>query len=184
MDRRLRALSDEKLVLLAKAARDTDAFGELARRHGAALHGFLVRLCRDEERARDASQSAFVQAFVHIKSFRGHSSFKTWLFKIAYREFLKTVRKAQADLRLQEDIGRHVEELSQAGTGQSVDIARGLERLTENERVCIGLCAIFGLTHEEASRTLNLPIGTIKSHINRGRAKLDRHLNSEINDDR
>ncbi len=178
-DHRIKALSDDKLVLLSKAAADTDSFGELARRHTDGLRAFLHRVCRDEEKARDIAQSALVQAFIHIKSFRGASSFKTWLYQIGYREFLKTVRKSKNEIRLLEEARQHAEIISAADPGQTLDLADAMEALSVPEQACVALCTVFGLTHEEASKAMKMPIGTVKSHINRGRSKIDRYLNGE-----
>lgn len=168
------AASDEELVALVLAARDRAAFGELVRRHQAMVRAMLMRMCRDHALADDLAQEAFIRAFDKIDAFKGQGSFKAWLCRIAYTEFLMHARKRRSSQRTAEAFGREAEERSEAPAmaGQSLDLDRALATLKEDERVCVILCYANGLTHAEAAQVTGLPLGTVKSHVNRGRDKL------------
>ena len=88
----LTGLSDAELAFLAGANRD--AFGELVRRHQASLHAFLWRLMGNGAQAEDLAQDVFIRCHDKIASFRGDAAFRTWLFAIAQREFLRWRRRA------------------------------------------------------------------------------------------
>ena len=166
--------SDEDLVALVLAARDRDAFGELVRRHQALVRAMLMRMCRNAALADDLAQDAFIRAFNKIDGFKGDGSFKAWLCRIAYTEFLMHARKQRSAARTAEALAREPEETGAppAMAGQSLDLDRALATLKEDERVCVVLCYANGLTHSEAAEITGLPLGTVKSHVNRGRDKL------------
>lgn len=166
--------SDEDLVALVLAARDRDAFGELVRRHQALVRAMLMRMCRNHAQADDLAQDTFIRAFNKIEGFKGEGTFKAWLCRIAYTEFLMHARKRKSAQRTSEALAREPEETNEAprAAGQSLDLDRALATLKEDERTCVILCYANGLTHGEAAEVTGLPLGTVKSHVNRGRDKL------------
>ena len=92
-------LNDIELVVMAKTARDDKAFAVLVKRHQAKLRAFLRRLCGEAALADDIAQETFIKAYSSLSTFRGGASFRSWLFAIAYREFLQDKRKAKAAMR-------------------------------------------------------------------------------------
>ena len=171
---RLSGFSEEKLILLAKAAGDAASYGELVRRHEPSLRVFVSKLCRGADAVDDISQNAMVQGFRHIQQFRGDASFKTWLFKIAYREHLKIIRKQQSEDRLVDQLYEDEQERERTPQDGNIrmDLEAALLHVSEAERAAILLCDAFGFSHGEAAETLDAPLGTVKSHILRGRAKM------------
>ena len=87
--------SDESLVERAKAGSD-DAFQELVRMHQVQVHAFLGRFIRDLEAVDDLAQETFLSAYRHMGSFRGESSFRTWLFGIARNAALMHLRSERS----------------------------------------------------------------------------------------
>src|SRR5512135_2151673 len=88
-------MSDAKLVSQAQAG-DLPAFEELVRKYERDIYGLACRMVSDPEEAKDLAQQAFMQAFIHIRSFRQDSQFRTWLFRIAINQcynFLKSRKK-------------------------------------------------------------------------------------------
>lgn len=166
--------TDNDLVALVLAARDRDAFGELVRRHQALVRALLMRMCRNHALADDLAQDAFIRAYNRIDSFKGDGSFKAWLCRIAYTEFLMHARKRKSMARTTDALAREPEEVDEAPrtAGQSLDLDRALATLKDDERICVVLCFANGLTHSEAAEVTGLPLGTVKSHVNRGRDKL------------
>lgn len=165
---------DEDLVAAVLAAGDRRAFGALVARHQQAVRALLLRLTRQGALADDLAQETFLKAWTRIGSFRAEGSFKAWLCAIAYSEFLMAARKARATQRLTEGLAAEPGETSTppGPGGERVDLDRALAELSEEERTCVVLCYASGLSHSEAAQVAGLPVGTVKSHVNRGRARL------------
>ena len=167
-------LSDEELVSLVAAAQDAAAFGELVRRYQGLVRAMLMRMCRNHALAEDLAQDTFVQAYRKIDAYSGSGSFKAWLCRIAYTQFLMQARKTRASRRTEDALAREPEEIGAAPAmaGQSLDLDRALATLKADERTCVILCYANGLSHGEAAEITGLALGTVKSHVNRGRDKL------------
>ena len=165
---------DAELIALVIAAGDQRAFAGLVGRHQQAVRGVLMRLCRNHALADDLAQDTFMKAYAKISSYSGAGSFRGWLCKIAYTEFLMTARKRKAADKALERLEAEPRETTtqQAVPGAKVDLDRALATLGEEERACVVMCYATGLSHSEAAEALDLPLGTVKSHVNRGRAKL------------
>lgn len=168
------APSDLELVALAIAGRDQRAFGELVRRHQAVVRSMLARMTGNRALADDLAQETFVRAFEKIATFSGEGSFRGWLCRIAYREFLQSHRRRKAVDRAMQKIaaGGDEEASDDWDRGAAMDLDRALAKLSEHERVCVTLCYACGMSHAEAAEATGLPLGTVKSHVNRGREKL------------
>lgn len=167
------AASDAELTALVVATRNTAAFGELVRRHQGLVRAMLQRMCRNHALADDLAQDAFIRAFEKIGSFKGTGTFKSWLCSIAYTEFLKSARKRKSTEKALEKFQSGMED-SEAprDMGNVVDLDRALATLKEDERAAVVLCYSCGMSHSEAADATGMPLGTVKSHVNRGRAKL------------
>ena len=164
---------DEELVALVVATKNPAAFGELVRRHQGVVRGMLHRMCRNHALADDLAQDTFIRAYEKIGSFQGTGSFKSWMCSIAYTEFLKSARKRKSTERVMEKFQTGVEDReAPRDMGSVVDLDRGLATLKEEERTLVVLCYSCGLSHSEAAEATGMPLGTVKSHVNRGRAKL------------
>ena len=164
---------DEELVALVVATRNAAAFGELVRRHQGLVRAMLQRMCRNHALADDLAQDAFIKAYEKIGSFTGKGSFKSWLCSIAYTEFLMAARKRRSTERAMEKFKSGLED-SEAprDMGNVVDLDRALATLKDEERITVVMCYSCGLSHSEAAEATGMPLGTVKSHVNRGRAKL------------
>ncbi|MCG9916500.1 MAG: RNA polymerase sigma factor [Phenylobacterium sp.] len=167
---RLSSLHDVELASLA-AAGDRQAFGELVRRHGSAVRALLRRMGVTTSEADDLAQDAFILAFESIAEFRGEGTFGAWVKKIAARA---CIRRVQRDKRLRARLEANdpVRDNGAPDHGRRMDLDEALKGLGEAERLCISLCYGAGLSHAEAAEALNLPLGTVKSHVKRGLDKL------------
>lgn len=175
-----RGASDEELIALVVAAKDGAAFGELVRRHQGVVRGLMQRMCGNHALADDLSQEAFIKAYNKIGSYTGKGSFRAWLCRIAYNEFLMSARKRKATEKAMERFKPEVEGVeAPRDMGSVVDLDRGLKVLKEDERVCVTLCYAAGMSHAEASEATGMPLGTVKSHVNRGREKLKAWFEAE-----
>jgi RNA polymerase sigma-70 factor (ECF subfamily) len=162
-------MHDVELAALA-AAGDRRAFGELVRRHNAAVRGLLMRMGADPSTADDAAQDAFLTAFSRIGEFRGEGTFAGWVKRIAARAYVRGWRKRHGETLVAEQ-----EEASSEGeiaAASRIDLDDALRRLSAPERMCVSLCYGAGFSHAQAAETLNVPLGTVKSHVKRGLDKL------------
>jgi RNA polymerase sigma-70 factor (ECF subfamily) len=126
--------------------------------------------------ADDVAQDAFLAAFERITEFRGEGTFSGWVKRIAARQYL---RRLQRDKRLAALAQEAVVDDSHGGATQAdgrIDLDEGLKTLSAAERLCVSMCYGAGLSHAEAADALNLPLGTVKSHVKRGLEKLRARL--------
>lgn len=164
---------DVELAALA-AAGDRQAYGELVRRHGSAVRGLLRRLGADSASADDLAQDAFMTGFEQVSEYRGEGSFGAWIKKIAARLYLKKVKR-EARLIFSDNVEPLEEVTVRDATGDAasrIDLDEALKALSRGERLCVSLCYGADWSHAEASEALNIPIGTVKSHVKRGLDKL------------
>lgn len=174
--------SDQALVARVVADDDRGAFAELVRRHQSSVRSLLRKLaCGDRALADDVAQEAFVRAYRRLSTFASRARFSTWLCQIAYHAFLEE-RARSARARPQTgQTGGHVEDLraDDGGGSRSLlrhDVERALAHLSDAERDAIALTFGQDLTHEEAARILDCPLGTLKTNVARGLAKLEQRL--------
>lgn len=174
--RSLASLHDVELAALA-AGGDRPAFGELVRRHGSAVRGLLRRMGAEPALADDLAQDAFLAAFERVAEFRGEGAFSAWVRRIAARLYVRRWRKdAHLDLEADPADPGHGGEVSAAAR---IDLDEALKTLSPAERLCVSLCYGAGVSHAEAAETLNVPLGTVKSHVKRGLDKLRERLAAE-----
>lgn len=163
---------DSTRHLLQRArAGDAAAFGLLVRQHQSAVRAQLRRLLRgDDAQADDLAQEVFVQAWLKLPQFRGESRLSTWLYRIAWHQYLMARRSADPA----SDDGDVGPEPIAPGTDPALrlDLARALDRLPEAQRVAVVHCELLDLSHDEAAALLGLPLGTMKSNVARGKARL------------
>jgi RNA polymerase sigma factor (sigma-70 family) len=171
--------TDADLIARVIIKEDENAFGELVRRYQSPLRAFLTRMTRgDSHLADDLAQETFLRAWKHLPSFRGEARFATWLFGIAVNEFRSALRRRK-ELALEDmdESPADPESASdEAPASARLDVNEALTRLSAAERAAIVLCCQNGLSHEEAARALASPLGTVKTNLRRGKAKLRRWL--------
>ena len=171
MAQALRDLHDVELAGLA-AGGGRREFGELVRRHGSAVRGLLRRMGAQASEADDIAQDAFMTAFQRCGEFRGEGTFAAWVKRIAARLYIK--RRAKDARYVEESV---VEEAAPTvDRGGLMDLDEALKSLNETERVCVSLCHGAGMSHPEIAAAMNLPLGTVKSHVKRGLDKLRARL--------
>src|SRR5437660_6583415 len=170
-------LTDADLVARVLADDDQHAFGELVRRHQSTVRGVLRQLTRtDIALADDLAQETFIRAYKNIRGFRGEAGFSTWLYRIAYNCFREDARRRKELVGIDEEQLQTQHDPQAADPGLRHDLMRALNLLPLNERSAILLCCQNGLSHDEAARVLDIPLGTVKTNVLRGREKLKRTL--------
>ena len=186
-------LSDQEIVLLARAGRET-AYRELIRRYERPIFALIFRMVRDRELAEDLSQETFIKALNAIESYRPEFKFSSWIFKIANNAAIDHLRRRELDT-LSLDGSPHAEtpEAMQATAlqigarqespldtveakelGGAIEVA--IARLRPEYRSCILLRHVEGRAYEEIAEILDLPLGTVKTYIHRARNELRQAL--------
>ncbi len=182
-------VTDAQLIARVIVQDDRHAFSELVRRHQSAVRATLRRLTAGNHAlADDLAQETFMLAYRNLKSFRQEARFSTWLYRIATNAFLADARKRKEeplgdrDAELADDEGPGMPHLDETvgdharGTVLKLDLERALAVLSEGERAAIVQCYHNDLSHEEAAYVLNVPVGTVKTHILRAKQKLKSRL--------
>ena len=163
---------DVELAALA-AAGDRRAYGELVRRHGSAIRGLLRRMGADSATADDVAQDAFLAGFEQVADYRGEGAFGGWIKRIAARLYLRKVkREARVIFTDEAQDGDDPSALNEPRTANRIDLDEALKALSKGERLCVSLCYGGDWSHAEVAEALNIPIGTVKSHVKRGLDKL------------
>jgi RNA polymerase sigma factor (sigma-70 family) len=154
------------------------AFNLLVDRHQQAVRVFLRRVVGAND-ADDVAQETFLALWRQAHLFRGGSPVRTWLFGIAWRK-AKDTQRSWLRRRRREQIWHEGTDEHEEFSG---DMQRAMEQamasLSMDQRAAVTLCLAYGLSHAEASETMNLPLGTVKSHVARGRERLRQVLGDE-----
>ena len=185
----------DDLVFIEKLrAEDEAAFETLVDRYSGDIYSLLYRLTENAEEANDLTQDTFLRALRAIKTFRGESELKTWLFRIAINESRNRFRwwkrrrrdvtisidapVGESETRISDTLADHAispEESTLSHERESA-ISMALLEIQDVYREAIILCDIEGFTYEETAMALGIGIGTVKSRISRGREELRRRL--------
>jgi RNA polymerase sigma-70 factor (ECF subfamily) len=184
------SVSFEEAALVTRLrAGEMEAFAELVHQYQPMIFSVIRRIVRDEEEARDITQETFLNVYRHFSHFRGESSLKTWLFRVAINQahnaerwWRRRRRNETSSLDESSDergaVGARL--VSAAETPEAAALAherrRQLERalagLKQDFRIAVILRDIEGLAYEEIAAILEVSIGTVKSRIARGREML------------
>ena len=165
--------ADELTVIACAIAGDDTAYGELVRRRQGPIRQLFRRLCRDPTLADDLSQQTFLQAWRHIDTLKSPAAFGGWLRKLAVNVWLQRVR-AERPRTAKEDLDELSEEIAQPAAllSEQLDLDSALATLPPAVRLCITLAYAERMSHREICEATQLPLGTVKSHITRGAARL------------
>jgi RNA polymerase sigma-70 factor (ECF subfamily) len=179
-----RVFDDEMLIRRAQSG-DRSAFDALIARHEVKAYQYAFRLTRNSEEAADVVADAFIRVYNAIGTFKGQSSFSTWLYRILTNCFLDLRKKVKPTSPLEVsgqsgegDIERQFEDPGPTPHDESERlereerVERAVNRLPEYQRAMIVMYHVDMLTYEEISAALDLPLGTVKSRLNRARLSL------------
>ena len=182
---------------LVQRARDGDlaAYDDLVRRYQERIYATIYHMTSNHEDANDLAQEAFIKAFQALKSFKGGSSFYTWVYRIAVNKtinFLKQ-RKNKAQMSLN-DLDFNAEhdpdlvalisektprrEINLAELQEKLNIA--MQKLSEPHRLVVTLHDVQGLSHDEIARIMDCNIGTVRSRLFYARQQLQAYLSDYL----
>ncbi len=152
---------------------DHTAFAHLVAMHQSLIRHFLRRLTAGNHAlADDLSQETFLLAYQKIHQYRSKGSFSAWLHTIAYRLFLKSLKPVQ-NICFDPDLHAPIE--PNTATDADIYAEQLMAVLNPKERVVVTLSYAMGMSHSEIQQITQLPLGSIKSLINRGKAKIIQH---------
>jgi RNA polymerase sigma-70 factor (ECF subfamily) len=166
--------NDEARLIAAARRGDSRAFAALVDAHQQAVRGFLRRFCGAWADADDIAQEAFVTAWRRLARFEGRSSFRSWVCGIGFR-IARDARRSHNRSAARDAEWRAHEELTHESAAPIEDrmaLADAMAALPDEQRAAVALCLGEGFSHSDAAAILNLPLGTVKSHVLRGRERL------------
>lgn len=179
-------LENESSLLIKAKEGNVQAFEELTRSYYSKVYNICYRMLNNSEDAYEQAQETFIKAYKYIKDFKGNCSYATWLYRIATNICLDFIRKNKnkKTLSIEENISEDIKikdrlvsespgpEKIAERNAQKLAIRQAIAKMNEKNRVIIILRDYMGLSYEEISDTVNIPVGTVKSRISRARSEL------------
>jgi len=174
-----------ELSLVLRAGRgDRVAFAELVRRHQGKVRALLLRLCGDRSLADDLAQEVFLRAYRGLLGFEGRSSFGTWVYRISYNVYLNHRTRTRSYAALPEDYDVRAAAPDDALSAPRADLRRDLQaaiaELPERYRAVIVLYYLQEVSYPEIAEILELPLGTVKTHLHRAKRMLRLHMGGGV----
>lgn len=170
---------DEVELVRRAQAREVRAFEQLYRRHVPRIHAVCLRLTADPRRAEDFTQTAFIQAWQKLPSFRGESSFASWLHRLAVNTALmnfRSTRRRETRVVGTEDPAELEDPPRAPPAGVRLDLEAAIAALPPQARAVFVLHDVEGYTHEEIAGLMELQTGTTKAQLHRARQLLQEAL--------
>lgn len=161
--------SDSELIVRVVVADDARAFEQLVLRHQGAVRGFLRHLTTE---ADDVAQETFLRAYRRLAHFRGDSKFSTWLIAIAYNEMRQMHRRKTQQDKVVSALRLEAPNSDAEVPVEVHDLPKMLAWLPEEERAVLLLSYAHGYSHSEIALVTGLPVGTVKSKLNRAKARI------------
>ena len=178
------AVNEMELIHRAKLG-ERNAFSELVCIHAEGVRNVIYRMCGDVQIAEDAAQETFIQAWLHLASYRPHMPLRNWLYRIAINAATDMLRKekrilphALEDLQLS-DPQPGPEAVFSQGERTTV-IQKAVSALPDASRAVLVLREYEGLSYHEIADTLNIPVGTVMSRLNYARKVLRGQLEQKL----
>jgi len=175
------ATIDENVRLAA--AGDVTAFEELYRRYHRRVYSLCFRMSHSASDAEDLTQNVFIQLFRKLKTFRGDSSFTTWLHRLTVNEVLMHFRKNAVRKERTTDDGttptqivRGTQNHARMSVVDRIALHEAIQQLSPGYRAVLILHDVEGYEHEEIGKILGCAVGTSKSQLHKARLKLRRLL--------
>lgn len=174
------SISDQVLIARVVASKDQHAFAQLVLRYQSQLRQWARRLCNgDIHLADDLAQEAFIKAYAALPAFRAEAKFSTWLYRITFNIAANRWRAKKIDwCALVEDHDQPAEHCEAEQFAAKKDVGAALQQLSAPQQLAIKLCFEDGFSHDEAAEIMNIPLGTLKTHVARGKQKLQTLLSS------
>ena len=184
------ANQDDQQIIRRTIGGEREAFGQLVCKYHDRLYNGIVQIIRSESEAEDVVQDAFVLAFTKLESFKGNSSFFTWLYRIAYNVAITRLRRRKPTVSIEGRDDKSRLDFPDNGPSPDADLNRdeqavqlnlAMDRLSHEHRAILILREMDELDYDAISEVLDLPIGTVRSRLHRARGHLKEHLQAIMN---
>jgi RNA polymerase sigma-70 factor (ECF subfamily) len=182
---------------LVKRARKGDlaAYDDLVRRYQERIYATIYHMTSNHEDANDLAQEAFIKAFQALRSFKGGSSFYTWVYRIAVNKTINFLKQRKNKMQMSlDDLDFHAEhdpdlvalisdktprrEAGLAELQEKLNVA--MQKLSESHRLVVTLHDVQGLSHEEIAKIMDCNIGTVRSRLFYARQQLQAYLSDYL----
>ena len=171
-------MKDQEHIIARARRGDADAFEQLVTAYRNQVFRLALRMCGNEADADEVAQEAFLSAWKGLPNFRGESRFSTWLYQLTTHAAIDLMRREKRQAAAED-----IDEITAADDGPSPqqqvertetqrEIRSALMQLPEEYRQVLLLRFMQELSYEEIGRALKLPVGTVKSRLNRAKAQL------------
>lgn len=174
------AATETQLVFLAQQG-DRNAFGELVRRHYNGVVRVVYSMCGDAGLAEDATQEAFIRAWVNLPSFQPTAPLKNWLYRIGINAALDVLRKKPEESIDESQVSMIPDQNQNPETAlvekeRLVMVQQAMQELPEASRSVLVLREYGELSYQEIAKVLDIPVGTVMSRLNYARTRLREYL--------
>ena len=190
------AAEPDELALVARAREgDLGAYDDLVRRYQERIYATVYHMTSNHEDANDLAQEAFIKAFQALKSFKGGSSFYTWVYRIAVNKTINFLKQRNNRTQMSlDDIDFHAEHdpdlvalISDKTPRRDLNLTElqeklnaAMQKLSESHRLVVTLHDIQGLSHEEIAKIMGCNIGTVRSRLFYARQQLQGYLSDYL----
>jgi RNA polymerase sigma-70 factor (ECF subfamily) len=180
----VQTVSETELIAGAQNG-DRNAFSELVRVHAQGVLNLIYRMCGDAQLAEDAAQETFIRAWQNLSAYRPQTSLRNWLYRIAVNAATDMLRRERrilpgdiGDLHLTD--GRPGPEIVASQHERTVMVQQAILSLPDASRAILVLREYEGLSYQEISSTLDIPVGTVMSRLNYARNLLKAKLQPQV----
>lgn len=178
------SVNETELVTQAQRG-DRHAFGELVCLHAQGVRNVIYRMCGDVQISEDAAQEAFVQAWLHLASYRPQTSLRNWIYRIAVNAANDILRREKRiipnnieDMALRDPQSNPEAVLSQ--TERTTLVQKAILSLPDASRAVLVLREYEEMSYHEIADTLDIPVGTVMSRLNYARKLLKEKLEGTL----
>lgn len=178
------AVNETELLMRAQRG-ERQAFNELVLLHVRGVRDVIYRMCGDAQIAEDAAQETFLQAWLHITSFRPQTSLRSWLYRIAINAAIDMLRREKRILpgdmeAMQLKDSRPGPEVLVSRDERIAAVQKAIASLPDASRAVLVLREYEGLSYHEIAEALDIPMGTVMSRLNYGRKVLKEKLEQAL----
>jgi RNA polymerase sigma-70 factor (ECF subfamily) len=187
--------TDEMQLVTRAREGDLEAYDDLVRRYQERIYATVYHMTSNHEDANDLAQEAFIKAFHALKSFKGGSSFYTWVYRIAVNKTINFLKQRKNRMQMSlDDIDFNAEHdpdlvalISDKTPRRDINLAElqeklnvAMQKLSESHRLVVTLHDIQGLSHEEIAKIMGCNIGTVRSRLFYARQQLQALLSDYL----
>ena len=172
-------MKDDLLLIQQLKAQDKNALSALYDKYSGAIYGVIFRMCRDEVLAEDILQETFLKIWQKAHLFNPEKGkFYTWALRIGKNTMLNSLR-SQSNLIQNEDLSVYEDRSEAPFNNDDINLSGSIKKLEPHHQEAIELVYFKGLTHREAHKEMNVPLGTFKSYVRQALKQLRETYNNE-----